>query len=183
MTDKEKELLKKIKALADKGIGGEKIAAEKKLKQLMQKFDITEDELEINVNGWYEFKLKKDKFLNKLFYQILFNIYDVEKQNVQCIKNSKYDINLHIPANIAIELATKYEFYCEAFNKDLETFYIAFINSNELWSCGDPTDDLTEEEQEQRLKATQLANFLDKHNFNKQLEYKGGSKQWQVKRH
>lgn len=39
------ELLKKLKALVDRGIDGEKVNAEKKLKELMRKYDISENEL------------------------------------------------------------------------------------------------------------------------------------------
>lgn len=44
MSDKT-ELLRKLKKLADEGIGGEKVNAEKKLNKLMSKYGISETEL------------------------------------------------------------------------------------------------------------------------------------------
>lgn len=176
MTDKEKELLLKIKALADKGIGGEKQAAEKKLKQLMKKLNVTYEELIGNASSWYDFKLKKDAFLNKMFFQILANIYDIYTNNVQYIKHDTCNISVYIPADIAIELEAKYDFYCKMFKKDLEAFYLAFINANHLWDSGSREGcdrEWTEEERRLRVKAATMSQSLDKHNYNKQLEYKG----------
>ena len=45
MTDKQRELLKKLQALAERGVGGEKETAERKLKQLIEKYGIEEAEL------------------------------------------------------------------------------------------------------------------------------------------
>lgn len=45
MTDKQRELLKKLQALAERGVGGEKETAERKLKQLIKKYGIEEAEL------------------------------------------------------------------------------------------------------------------------------------------
>lgn len=53
MRNKEK-LLKKIKTLSEKGVGGEKESAEKLLLQLMEKYKITEDEfrkIQLSSNG------------------------------------------------------------------------------------------------------------------------------------
>lgn len=38
MSEKKKELLKKLQALAERGVGGEKETAERKLRQLMEKY-------------------------------------------------------------------------------------------------------------------------------------------------
>ena len=45
MTDKQRELLKKLQALAERGVGGEKEGAERKLKELIKKYGIEEDGL------------------------------------------------------------------------------------------------------------------------------------------
>ena len=112
---------------------------------------------------------------NDLFYQILSNIYDIEKENTPYKKFNGCNISVYLPPNIAIELEAKYDFYCKAFKKDLEAFYYAFVNANELWSCSGYVEEseLTDEVRETRKKAKQLSNSLDPHHFNKQLEYKG----------
>lgn len=45
MSDKKKELLKKLQALAERGVGGERETAERKLKELIKKYGIEEEEL------------------------------------------------------------------------------------------------------------------------------------------
>ena len=43
MDQKKIDLLKKLKTLAEQGIGGEKETAQKKLEQLMQKYNVEEE--------------------------------------------------------------------------------------------------------------------------------------------
>lgn len=40
MTDKQRELLKKLQALAERGVGGEKEGAERKLKELTRNMEL-----------------------------------------------------------------------------------------------------------------------------------------------
>lgn len=54
--DKKKELLKKLQALAERGVGGEKETAERKLRQLMEKYGI--DEMEFAEDKLEEFEFK-----------------------------------------------------------------------------------------------------------------------------
>lgn len=56
MTDKQRELLKKLQALAERGVGGEKETAERKLKQLIKKNGIEEAELSEDKIMEFEFK-------------------------------------------------------------------------------------------------------------------------------
>lgn len=69
-----KDLLRKLKALAEKGVGGEKINAQKKLEALMQKNGITEDELDeetaieclFNISG-----IRERRLLMQIIYKVL----------------------------------------------------------------------------------------------------------------
>ena len=56
MDQKKIDLLKKLKTLAEQGIGGEKETAQKKLEQLMQKYNVEEQELSDDVVERYEFR-------------------------------------------------------------------------------------------------------------------------------
>ena len=76
MTDKERELLIKIKALAEHGVGGEKINAQKMLEKLMKKLDITTEDLENNDLQVFHFKYKQGKELKTLMLAILMNYFD-----------------------------------------------------------------------------------------------------------
>lgn len=45
MDDKKKQLLNKLKALAERGVGGEKETVQRKLKELMKKYGVEEADL------------------------------------------------------------------------------------------------------------------------------------------
>lgn len=172
MTNKEKELLKKLKALADGGVGGEKDNAERKLNALMDKLGITEYELEENTVSKFIFKTKKDKYLNKLFHQLLSSLEDFE--NIRGYKTGMYEFTIFLTSAQTIELQAKYDFYCQKFQEDLEIFYLAFIGKNKLWYYTDEPieENLTPEDKKKRFLANQMELGLQKHNFHKQIETK-----------
>ena len=66
MDDKKKQLLNKLKALAERGVGGEKETAQRKLKKLMKKYDVEEADLSDEKKENFEFKYK-NKFEKQLF--------------------------------------------------------------------------------------------------------------------
>ena len=89
--EKKVELMKKLQRLAERGVGGEKEGAQKKLQQLMKKYDIEEsdlsdDKLEDHLNQMYHYRSGKGK---------------KTIQGVQCTKAQ------------AIQIGIEYEFYCE----------------------------------------------------------------------
>ena len=70
MTEDIKSKLLKIKALAEKGVEGERVAAKAKLAQLMAEHDLTLDDLEPEPLDWYRIRYhsKPDK-------EIIFQLY------------------------------------------------------------------------------------------------------------
>ena len=69
MDQKKIDLLKKLKTLAEQGIGGEKETAQKKLEQLMQKYNVEEQELSDDVVERYEFRYHGE-FEKRLLLQV-----------------------------------------------------------------------------------------------------------------
>ena len=63
MDEKKKELIKKLQALAERGVGGEKEGAQRKLEQLMEKYNISEADLsdeQLREHEWkYHTKFEK----------------------------------------------------------------------------------------------------------------------------
>ena len=51
MDDKKKQLLNKLKTLAERGIGGEKETAQRKLEELMRKYGVEEADLSDEKKG------------------------------------------------------------------------------------------------------------------------------------
>ena len=71
MNEKQKALLQKLKALAERGVGGEKEGAERKLKQLMAKYGVDRLELEEDQVSRYEIKYRGE-FEKRLLSQIVY---------------------------------------------------------------------------------------------------------------
>lgn len=73
MNQKKIDLLKKLKNLAEQGVGGEKETAQKKLKQLMQKYNVEEEELSDDTEEKYEFTFHGE-FERRLLLQVGYKI-------------------------------------------------------------------------------------------------------------
>ena len=171
MNDKQRELLNKIKALAEKGVGGEKINAQKKLKELLEKFNLSEDDLEKEKEQLFTFHIRKGLYLDKLFWQLVAHFRNVD--TLRGYKISKYEWELVLYPNEAIELEAKYNFYVKAFKEDLETFYSAFLHTNDLLvPAGFHDKQPTKKELEEYEKAQNMSQGMEKHTFNKLIEVK-----------
>ena len=166
------ELLKKIKALADTGIGGEKDNAKKILKELMQKFNIKEDELDEEVIKDFDIKIPKFFKTLNLAMQIIYSIIgnEVGSGKGLFIKNKRKYI-VKATTSEFLEFEAKFKFYFYYYKKEINRFYSAFIQANEIFPSADkaikPTiKELTEED----YKMLSLAKNLEKHNYLKQIE-------------
>ena len=73
MDQKKIDLLKKLKTLAEQGIGGEKETAQKKLEQLMQKYNVEEQELSDDVVERYEFRYHGE-FEKRMLLQVGYKV-------------------------------------------------------------------------------------------------------------
>lgn len=132
-----KDLLRKLKALAEKGVGGEKINARKKLEALMQKNGITEDELDeetaieclFNISGIRE---------RRLLMQIIYKVLD-SKSNIYIrsdhVGNGRRKRWIGCRATIAqkIEIEFLFDFYKRLYKREEEFFFDTFIQKHELY--------------------------------------------------
>lgn len=96
--EKKVELMKKLQRLAERGVGGEKEGAQKKLQQLMKKYDIEESDLsddKLEDHEWkyhndFELRLLKqtiDDFFRELDQEFHFNLDPcANEQNHKCEK-------------------------------------------------------------------------------------------------
>lgn len=170
------ELLLKIKALSEQGEGGEKINAKRILARLMKKFNISEEDLQeekveefdLVAKGQYERKL-----LNQVVYSVCGNI-DERKglwsytkiKNKFCVKSTKAEF---------LEIEARFNFYKNCFYKKLDVFYLAFIQTNDIY----PPNNLMKESKTKRFflsdeekEALELSAVMEKSNYLKQIENK-----------
>lgn len=180
MNNKE-ELVKKIKALADSGVGGEKKNAQKLLQELMTKYNISEESLNEEIIN--EFELKIPKFFNSqaLASQVYYSIVGSEIEGNKPMFSYRGSKKTYVKCTTAefLELKAKLNFYFYYFKKEAEMFYEAFLQANKIFP---PDSKVIEKHREDRaltvedLKMLELAKNLDKHDYLLQIEGSGGAK-------
>ena len=89
MDDKKKQLLNKLKTLAERGIGGEKETAQRKLKELMKKYGVEETQIRIEYEFYKELWKEEVEFLFKVFIQ-KHNIFDLNGSSKNNTAEHKY---------------------------------------------------------------------------------------------
>jgi hypothetical protein len=174
MNDKIIDLLKKLKELADRGVDGEKQTAERMLQQMMKKHGITWEELNGDERTDHEFFASKDQkqFLHQVAASVLGRI-TVQR----LVKDRKYKKSIFIKCTDAefIEINAKFNFYWQAYQRDLDTFYHAFIQKNRLFKKPEESDydnqpEITPKERARLMKLSLMMEGLDRHQFHKQLK-------------
>lgn len=145
MENKEKhlELMKKLRALAERGEPGERENARRMLDKLLKKHnvaeaDLSDDVLEIH---WFTAKDANEK---KLLNQVAFKVaptrdlyqrnYGKGQRTMRGVKCTKAE---------AMQIEIEFEFYKTLWHEELAFFLRAFIQKHEIFdmSPGHPTDD------------------------------------------
>lgn len=168
------DLLRKIKALADKGVGGEKETAQERLQFLMKKHGISYDDISDTVRKTFKIRLRKEDF--RLFNQILGNVCG-NRTNYEFHRTKYFPTGFFDSYEVKctdsqwLEVNAKFDFYLKAYKDNLELMYSAFIHKNNLYveREGDDDTELTPEEMDRLLKMVAMASGLQDHTFQKRL--------------
>lgn len=170
------EIAKKIKALADKGIGGEKLNAENMLSDFLKKHNISINDIEMDMKNEYWFKVKTD-YEKRLLNQVTKNVnYEIKCYHVDAVnvKKHKLEGNFMIECSVSdyIELKSKYEFYKPLLESEMMVFYDAFIQANALWVNNPDSEDkeYTKEQLKELRRTLEMASNIKKGEFRKQIE-------------
>lgn len=137
MTERER-LLKKLgalKALADRDVGGEKVNAEERLRYLMQKHNITEDDLEDAGVRLYWIRYKTE-YERKLLFQLAY-MYTGSGHAHGCIgkwsNRPRKEVGIDCTPAQYIEIESDFDFYRAALKEEMDIFYSAFVQKNNLF--------------------------------------------------
>jgi len=174
--DKIIELLKKVNALAKRGVDGEKESAAQRLEYLMGKYGVTFDMLEADTKKEREFVVLQDQ--NKFFNQIVYSV--CGGVDIFYYEKDKYKKKIRKLVTMTevefIEVSERFAFFWKKYEEEMKLFYVAFIRKNELTSK--PSEDRDErkeptpEEIEEYLRVRQMMGGIKKYNLQKQLENK-----------
>lgn len=173
------ELAKKIKALAEKGIDGEKQNAEKLLQSLMKKHNISIEDLENEKIEMFYFKIEsyshdlEFRILNQLCGMFELKVYG--KFTAKLIREYKLPGNYGIDCSKAVYLEIKamHDFYCHRMKKRLDEFFHAFCIKNDLLVPEKESNSykqLTKEEKQTWLNALNISRTLESDFFKKQIK-------------
>jgi hypothetical protein len=172
--ERNESLLRKIKALAERGIGGEKENAERLFRELCDKYDI--DPEQFGEDKRTERKLKY-KFRHKLVAsQIIANVVGA-KQCYQYRGDREMTYYFEATEEEYMQICAMFDFYCGRYEEELDLFTEAFIRKNHLFAKpkeieGEETEDapMTDEQKSRYFRVAQMMSGMDKHQFNKQIE-------------
>lgn len=173
------ELAKKIKALQEKGIDGEKINAEIMLNKIMHKHGLTTNDLEQDKINDYYFTYKPGD--HKLWVQIVkrvnhkINMYGPfpDKEVKAFSLSGNYMISC--TAVEYVEIETMLSVYEPLYKEELDIFFSAFCRANDLLvTKGDikSIKDLSDKELEDYIRAQELSAKIKSKTFRKQISDK-----------
>lgn len=175
MENKE-ELLKKIKALAERGVGGEKDSAQVLLDRLMKKYGVTESDLEAEwvETAWFRYH---DDFERRILNQIIYMV--TGKTSFGCIgrhtNRPRKERGIDCTAAERLEIEANYSFFLAAAKEELEIFFSAFAATNKLYprpeknTLPESDGELTPEEKARYIKAGLMAEGMERHTLRKMI--------------
>ena len=168
------EIVKKLKALSDRGIDGEKENATKLLNKLMEKYGISEEELEQPQTKTVWITLKNNAEI-RICSQILYAYFNDAKLWKRRGCRTKYWIEL-TPAQ-EIEFKYMLQIYLDSFYKEQDILIYAFVQKNKIFPTDSPVsylEDLTPEEKEKTLRASLMQEGMEFTRIRKALDEKKG---------
>lgn len=138
------QLLQKLKALAQEGVGGEKENAQAKLEQLMQKYSISEEELDDSISTRVEFTYHGARE-KALLTQVIFKVKGAEPK-LWVYKHRRTILIAQVTKSQAVEIEFLFDFYNKLYKKEEEFFFSAFIQKHRLFGQSDKEGSVTTEE-------------------------------------
>lgn len=146
------DVLLKLKALSERGIGGEKENATILLEKMMKKYNISEEELQVEETRPVIIDLR-NKIEVRLCSQILWAYFDTK-----LFKFNKKRIKYYTELTSSQEIEFRYilSVYLNNFYDEEESFLIAYVQKNNIFpstSKAKESEEMTDEEVKKYKKA------------------------------
>jgi len=164
-----KEIIKKLKALSDRGVAGEKENATKLLQKLMKKYGISEEEIQKEELKVVNVTLK-NKAERKICVQILYAYFNHAILYQQ--KNKRTTYYTKLTAAQEIEFKYMLSIYLDSFYKEQDILISAFIQKNDIFPDDEEAveqDVQTKESRQRALKKSAMMTFMEKTQIRKAL--------------
>lgn len=156
MDEKTQERIKKIQALAERGVGGEKETAARKLQELLEKNGISS--VEELAQDEYIFTLFSYNGVlgKKLLSQCIYKVMGYNSDRTQYKQpRTRQKIGIYCTKAQKLEIELEYEFYERLFEEQQKLFLSAFIQKQQIFPPDAPEIDaeLTERDIQVALMA------------------------------
>jgi hypothetical protein len=157
-------LARKLHALAERGIGGEKENAKKKLLEFLLKNDLTLDQL---IDEKEDFMIKFKREHRRLITQICFMVIGSDA-DIWGMRNGKLGIIVNCTKIEHQEILMYYDHYSKAYDVVQEQMFQAFTQAQRIFPDDQEVSDkpLSAED----MKIINLARNINKVNVHKQIE-------------
>lgn len=166
------EKLGKIKALAERGVGGEKETALRMYEELCRKYEISEDEAEAALmkleKRWFSYSTQlEEELLIQIFYKVTGDTAHYVYTGEYKRRKKRGCVCTEIEA---AEIQLLFNFYREKMKEELQAFMIAFKQKNNLFpdetaraykEYDGPQRKLTGEEERKYKKAAFMGMSMD----------------------
>lgn len=129
-------LLKKIRTLAERGVGGEAENAEKLLAHMMEKYDISENELDADIRERNDFEYhgkEQKKILRQVVYKVTGgNAYELYYTATG--RKVKTQLGADCTPAEKVEIEYLFDFYKRLWEKEKEAFLAAYIQKHRIFA-------------------------------------------------
>lgn len=175
MNEKKMELIKKLKALAERGERGERETAQKKLEQLMTKYGIEEEDLSDDVIESHVFEYHGE-FERRLLVQVAYKVFGkAVNEKMYSFRRGKGMRSTRVfkcTKAEAIQIQIEYEFYRDLWKEEQQFFFECFIQKHRIFSTNkeEKVGNNTKMSKKDLLRMTMLMNGMETKSCTPQLE-------------
>lgn len=172
-----KAKLKKLLALAERGVQGEAENARRLLEKLCKDHGVSIEELlDDNQIKFYQFDIGRNSLYKDLFVQCYCKV--TQKVSLSYHRESRSQISVKMTALQYAELVSLFEWHKANFNKNLEdikqNILLAYCRKHHLYSDVKPDNDnnrkLTEDERKRLIKIMFMQEVLNDNQYHKLLK-------------
>lgn len=133
-----KARIRKLLALAERGVGGEKETANRMLNKMLDRHGMTMDDLRDDRRSMHPVKCASD-FERRLVAQIMAKVQNSPSPDVFKIGRSRLTLNIYVTPAELVEFSIHWEALRKDLAKCLNNACLAFIHTNSLFPA-DPGD-------------------------------------------
>lgn len=162
MNEKTIQRIKKLQALAERGVGGEKDTAEKMLQKMLEKNGIQSlDELQSEETEYTLFSYN-GKHERKLLVQCIYKVITAAgDRRFYHSKGTRQKLGIYCTKAQKLEIELEFAFYRNVFYEELDIFMSAFINAQGIFPPDAPKES-HDELNERDIKIAHMAGSIDK---------------------